>query len=108
MTRTALLAAAMAAALFAGDPALGDTSRNPQEPFADGSVVAVEDEVLDRQVGLGAAAGGASPTAGSEGSRMAVILWDEARPPVTPPPISGMLQANGQVVVTVGHNTPGT
>lgn len=109
MTKTGILAAVAAAVIFAGSPALGDTARNPHAPFGDGTVVAVDDDALDRAVGLGAAGGGLPQTSGSEGSRVAVILWDEARPPVTPPPISGTLQANGQVIVTVGHGShPGS
>lgn len=101
--------AVAAATTFAGDPALGDTSPDPHGPFPDGPVVTVNDDALDREVGFGLSGGDLPRTMVSEDSRLAVILWDEARPPATPPPVRNSLRANGRVVVTVGHShTPGS
>ena len=109
MKKTGLLAAVAAVAMLAGEPALGDTDRRPLEPFPDGSFIAVDDDALDREVGLGLAGGDLPQAANAEGRRMAVILWDEARPPGTPPPTRNHAQDNGRVVVSVGRGTvPGS
>ena len=109
MMKTGLLVAVAAATALAGDPAWGDASPDPHGPFPDGPFVTVDDDTLDREVGFGLAGGDLPRAMPSEDGRQAVILWDEARPPATPPPIRNTLQANGRVVVSVGHShNPGS
>ncbi len=101
MSRYWISTAIAAAVMLIGDPALGDKKRDDGPLFPDGLVAPLDDCALAGAVGMGPGDSALPAGAGPDGSRTAVILWDETRPPVTPPPGTGTVQqAGGRVVVT--------
>lgn len=101
MSRYWLSAACAAALVLSGGPALGDKKQSDTPLFADDLAAPLDDSVLAGAVGMGLGDSAVSSEAVAEGSRTAVILWDEARPPITPPPGADTVQqAGGRVVIT--------
>ena len=108
MYRFWLSAAIVAATVLIGDPAIGDKNYSEGVLFADGATTPLDDNALAGAVGMGLGDGGlaSGPTPG--GSQSAVILWDEARPPITPPPGSGTIQQSGGRVVVTDRTAAGS